>query len=306
MWISSENIHGNTEIDGQSDDCQRNIPADCRLCMKRKKDERCTAYCPKAVYSLQLEPTEKDGSWNTRELRGDRRETRRGHGWLPISEKPRLPNGERCTSQAEMSSFGLCQFPLNLYPFRSHRALAFYIKPCAFAMSHPTFHPQCTQSLHHLQCPLPYILPALSTHLTTHRPFSNSSTSSCQRSSSVSRHKKIYKSLCLIALSPIEYLVGSVVETVDHAMGRPTPSYFRGRALSRRPEHAKFTTFVTKVLTTAEVTTPTVLGALVYIDRAKPHLHIALEEWALERVFLGAVIVASKVSFFETLYPYLN
>jgi hypothetical protein len=25
-------------------------------------------------------------------------------------------------------------------------------------------------------------------------------------------------------------------------------------------------------------------------------LHIALEEWALERVFLGALIVASKVS----------
>ena len=76
-------------------------------------------------------------------------------------------------------------------------------------------------------------------------------------------------------------------------MGRP--SLARGRAASRRPEHAKFTTFVTNVITRAEITTPTLLASLVYIDRAKPHLHIALEEWALERVFLGAIIVASKV-----------
>jgi len=39
---------------------------------------------------------------------------------------------------------------------------------------------------------------------------------------------------------------------------------------------------------------PVVLATLVYLDRAKPHLHIALEEWANERVFLGALIVASK------------
>ncbi|KAF8884798.1 hypothetical protein BD779DRAFT_1535472 [Infundibulicybe gibba] len=92
----------------------------------------------------------------------------------------------------------------------------------------------------------------------------------------------------------IEYVVDCVAETVDYAMGRPTPSSSRGRATSRRPENSKFTTFVTNVINRAEITTPTVLAALVYIDRAKPHLHIALEEWALERVFLGAIIVASK------------
>jgi len=41
---------------------------------------------------------------------------------------------------------------------------------------------------------------------------------------------------------------------------------------------------------------PTLLATFVYIDRARPHLHIGLEQWALERVFLGALIVASKVS----------
>ncbi|KAJ3575940.1 hypothetical protein NP233_g753 [Leucocoprinus birnbaumii] len=92
----------------------------------------------------------------------------------------------------------------------------------------------------------------------------------------------------------IEYLVDCVVETVDYAMGRPSSSSSRGRSRGRRPEHAKFTTFVKNVIERAEITIQTILATLVYIDRAKPHLHIALEEWALERVFLGAIIVASK------------
>ena len=85
-----------------------------------------------------------------------------------------------------------------------------------------------------------------------------------------------------------------MVECVDYALGRPSSS-FRGRPYTRRPELAKFTTFVTSVITRAEINTATLLATLVYIDRARPHLHIALEEWALERVFLGALIVASKV-----------
>jgi len=92
----------------------------------------------------------------------------------------------------------------------------------------------------------------------------------------------------------IEYLVDCIVETVDYAMGRPTPSSSKTRSRVRRPEHVKFTTFVKNVIERAEITMQTILASLVYIDRAKPHLHIALEEWALERVFLGAIIVASK------------
>ncbi|TFK72734.1 hypothetical protein BDN72DRAFT_815631 [Pluteus cervinus] len=91
-----------------------------------------------------------------------------------------------------------------------------------------------------------------------------------------------------------DYVVDCVVETVDFAMNRPTPSTSRGFRSSRRPELASFTTFVTNVITRAEVTTPTLLAALAYIDRAKPYLHISIEEWARERVFLGALIVAAK------------
>ncbi|KAF9064630.1 hypothetical protein BDP27DRAFT_1230201 [Rhodocollybia butyracea] len=90
----------------------------------------------------------------------------------------------------------------------------------------------------------------------------------------------------------IDYAVDCVADTVDFAMGRTF--HPRGRTPSRRPELSKFTTFATNVLARAEVTTPVLLSALVYIDRARPHLHIALEEWALERVFLGALIIASK------------
>ncbi|KAG6888146.1 hypothetical protein C0995_010315 [Termitomyces sp. Mi166 len=114
---------------------------------------------------------------------------------------------------------------------------------------------------------------------------SSSSSSSVHHASLVdpSRHSPALLELIDIKItrSIIEYVVDCVVDTVDFAMGRP--SSVRGRPLSRRPEHAKFTTFVTNVITRAEVSTPTLLATLVYIDRAKPHLHIALEEWALER-----------------------
>ncbi|KAI0062364.1 hypothetical protein BV25DRAFT_1825812 [Artomyces pyxidatus] len=91
----------------------------------------------------------------------------------------------------------------------------------------------------------------------------------------------------------IEYFIDAVVETVDYALGRPSHSK-RGRSLSRHSEGSSFATVVNNVLSRAEVEMPVILASLVYLDRAKPHLHIALEEWANERVFLGALIVASK------------
>ncbi|KAJ7853103.1 hypothetical protein B0H13DRAFT_2254875 [Mycena leptocephala] len=83
------------------------------------------------------------------------------------------------------------------------------------------------------------------------------------------------------------------VMTVDYAMGRTHST----TGLSS----SKFTTFVSTVLARAEVAPATVLVSLVYIHRARPHLSIALEEWALERVFLGSLIVASKYTNDSTL-----
>ncbi|KAJ7154158.1 hypothetical protein C8R46DRAFT_961138 [Mycena filopes] len=102
----------------------------------------------------------------------------------------------------------------------------------------------------------------------------------------------------------IDYVVECVVETVDYAMGRipsvTNPAPTRGRA-THSPFIQKFTAFVRTVVSRAEVTAATVLTALVYIHRARPHLSIALEEWALERVFLGALITASKYTNDSTL-----
>jgi hypothetical protein len=118
---------------------------------------------------------------------------------------------------------------------------------------------------------------------------SSSSSSPVHHASLVdpSSHSPALLDLVQVKLSKklIHYVVEVSAETVDFALGRP-----KGKSSQR----TKFTTFVTDVLTRAEVTTPVVLAALVYIDRAKPHLHIALEEWALERVFLGALVTASK------------
>ncbi|KAI6036398.1 hypothetical protein BKA83DRAFT_4162287 [Pisolithus microcarpus] len=77
----------------------------------------------------------------------------------------------------------------------------------------------------------------------------------------------------------IEYVVDCTADTVNYAMGRPSSSK-RGRSIA--------------LLTRAEVSIPTLLVTLVYINRAKPHLQIALEEWACERVFLGALVTANK------------
>jgi len=132
---------------------------------------------------------------------------------------------------------------------------------------------------------------------------SSSSSSSIHHASLVDASSHSPALLELVQLKPskqlIDYVVDCVADTVDFAMGRPSQP--RGRTASRRPGLSKFTTFATDVLTRAEVTTPTILVALTYIDRAKPHLHIALEEWALERVFLGALIIASKTTNDSTL-----
>ena len=70
-------------------------------------------------------------------------------------------------------------------------------------------------------------------------------------------------------------------------------SFSRGRSLARSA--SPFSAFVTRVLVNAEVKMPVVLTTLAYIERARPHLQIALEEWACERVFLGALICSNKV-----------
>lgn len=79
-------------------------------------------------------------------------------------------------------------------------------------------------------------------------------------------------------------------------MGRGSSSNIRGRGNPRSPLRTSFAEFATGVIQKSQVTLPIILVALVYIERSRPHLFIELEQWACERIFLGALVVASKVS----------
>jgi len=99
----------------------------------------------------------------------------------------------------------------------------------------------------------------------------------------------------------IEQLVQSTAEVVDFALGLPTTSSTRGRSIARTNKHPEFTQFVSDIIERAEVTVADILVTLVYIQRARPYLSIQTQDWALHRVFLGALIVASKYTNDSTL-----
>ncbi|KAI0086249.1 hypothetical protein BDY19DRAFT_854168, partial [Irpex rosettiformis] len=90
----------------------------------------------------------------------------------------------------------------------------------------------------------------------------------------------------------IEYATRQTIDTVDYALGRPSAS--RGVSFFRDDSHSTFHHFVHRVIDKANVTVAVLLVALVYLDRAKSYLSIAIEEWAYERTFLGALILADK------------
>ncbi|KAF9043752.1 hypothetical protein BDZ89DRAFT_1059193 [Hymenopellis radicata] len=91
----------------------------------------------------------------------------------------------------------------------------------------------------------------------------------------------------------VDHLVNCVSEAVDVGLmsSPPSPSSQPPSCLRRHP---KFTAFVVNVLAGADVTMSVILTTLVYLTRSKPHLRIPVDEFALERVFLGALIIASK------------
>jgi Cyclin, N-terminal domain len=97
----------------------------------------------------------------------------------------------------------------------------------------------------------------------------------------------------------LDCLVRATEDTVNFASSSHSRS---SSSKPRRPSNSRsdnsntsFADFVLKVVTRSEVTIGVLLVALVYIHRARPHLSIGQDEWALEQVFLGALILAAKV-----------
>ncbi|KAL0578204.1 hypothetical protein V5O48_003779 [Marasmius crinis-equi] len=85
----------------------------------------------------------------------------------------------------------------------------------------------------------------------------------------------------------VDRIIECVLDAVDYALNRSQP-----RRESFR--HTRFTAFVKNVIKRTKAAMAVLLVTLVYVERAKPHLEISDEEWASERIFLGALIVASK------------
>ncbi|KIY43768.1 hypothetical protein FISHEDRAFT_11170, partial [Fistulina hepatica ATCC 64428] len=88
-----------------------------------------------------------------------------------------------------------------------------------------------------------------------------------------------------------EYIVDHSTATVDHAM-----SLSLAHCSQSTPRFVKssFINFVVNVVDRSHVSINVILGALVYIVRSKAHLRIRVIDWAHERVFLGALVVAAK------------
>lgn len=92
--------------------------------------------------------------------------------------------------------------------------------------------------------------------------------------------------------APQDYVAETTINAVDTALGYQSTAWNRASTGSRR---VPFNRFVSDVIRRASVKMPVILTTLVYVTRAKSHLHIETEDWACERVFLGALMVASKV-----------
>ncbi|KAF9643434.1 hypothetical protein BDM02DRAFT_3123462 [Thelephora ganbajun] len=90
----------------------------------------------------------------------------------------------------------------------------------------------------------------------------------------------------------IATIVEETAETINQGLSSTAAS--RGRSSSRTLKTKEFTKFVERVLDAAEVDITDILVALVYMRRAKAHLSIDTEQWALHRIFLGALILAHK------------
>jgi hypothetical protein len=84
-----------------------------------------------------------------------------------------------------------------------------------------------------------------------------------------------------------ELVAEVVTDAVDHAFSQP-------RSLDGPSQ--SLIDFVSRVLLHSQCPMAPVLLTLAYIRRSKRYLQIALEDWACERVFLGAFVVAAKYS----------
>ncbi|KAK7024631.1 PHO85 cyclin-1 [Paramarasmius palmivorus] len=94
----------------------------------------------------------------------------------------------------------------------------------------------------------------------------------------------------------IDYLVDQVWETSEPALNeflfRKKARWTRSR--DQRVCRAKLGPLAERMIRRARVTYSVVLVALVYLQRARPHLQIASESFLWERLLIGSIVLADK------------
>ena len=92
---------------------------------------------------------------------------------------------------------------------------------------------------------------------------------------------------------PADYLAETVVDAVDTALGNKPTTWSRTCLHPESKRVSRFKLFAQNFIRNASIGMPSLLVALVYITRSG--LHISAECCSYKDVFLGALIVASKV-----------
>jgi hypothetical protein len=97
----------------------------------------------------------------------------------------------------------------------------------------------------------------------------------------------------------IDYIVHTTTDAAAHALRLGSTEKTRAGllALSDRmhSKHCGFNQFVSNVIQRSQTQTSTILVALLYLRNAKPHLCAPPLDWMLHRLFLGALVLATKV-----------
>ena len=98
----------------------------------------------------------------------------------------------------------------------------------------------------------------------------------------------------------LDHLVRTTIETVDFALGRPTLHPLAPSSPVPRP----LLQLTLDVVHRSRIEISVILVALVYLERVRPQFKIADERWACERILIGALVLAAKVTFIHAFHAY--
>jgi len=97
----------------------------------------------------------------------------------------------------------------------------------------------------------------------------------------------------------LDYIVYMTTDLAAHALNLDSTPKMRSRLLSlsdkMHSKHCGFNQFVSNVIRRSQTRTSTIIVALLYLKRAKVDLEVPPLDWILHRLFLGALILATKV-----------